>query len=330
MAVQKHVLSQPQHTIVFVVPPRVHLLDLSGPAHIFYEAGDYGAPVQLRFVQLANDAAVQSTAGLSFAALEPFDQYELAEGDVIFIPGLEASLLTDAAFLASAQPFLQWLQRQYRQGATVASVCTGAFLLAASGLLNGRPCTTHWKFFSRFESTFPHVTLLKNRLFVAEDNIYTSAGVSSGIDLALYLLEKQHGAAFAASIAREVVLYMRRGPADPQLSIFMQYRNHLDERIHTVQDWLTQHIHEKITIGQLAELAFTSPRHLTRLFRQTTGITIAEYREQLQVARALQMLKEQHKITETAQACGFKSTNQLRNLLKKHQGQLPSFYLNMA
>jgi len=315
----------PPCTVAFAVPSEVHLLDLSGPAHIFYEASEYGAPVRPKFIALqSHPSNTSSSAGLTFAHLVPFKSIALGPNDLLFIPGISFPLLEDVGFLASIQPFLRWVREQHQNGVTLCSVCTGAFLLAETGLLNGRPCTTHWKYLQQFRKRFPRVDLHNNRLFVESDGLCSSAGVASGIDLALFLLEKRYGSRFAAAIAREVVLYFRRGQEDPQLSIFLQYRNHLDDRIHTVQDYLAQRLDRKNPVSELAALVYTSPRHLSRLFKQTTDITIGQYQKKLRVEHAVQLLGEGHSVGWVAGACGLQSTNRLRSLLKKYVGALPS------
>jgi transcriptional regulator GlxA family with amidase domain len=198
----------------------------------------------------------------------------------------------------------------------ICSVCTGAFLLAAAGLLDGRHCTTHWKYADRFKSQYPKAKLQTNRLFVTEDNIYTSAGVSSGIDLALYLTEQLWGPHFATQLAKEVVIYFRRTIDDPQLSVFMQYRNHLDNRIHQVQDRLSQSLDHKFSIDELAVEVNMSTRNLTRAFKKTTRITIGEYLEKLRIERAQQLIADGHTLEATALHCGLKSVNRLKQLLK--------------
>jgi transcriptional regulator GlxA family with amidase domain len=317
--------SFPKHlplTAVFVIPPQVHLLDISGPAHIFYEATDYGASINLKFVSVYSDVSEEtSTSGLSFAKLESFESIQLKSGDVIFLPGIKSTYLTDAKFFNSIQPFFKWLNIQHSNNVRICSVCTGAFLLAESGLINGKQATTHWKFQDLLKDCYPSIEVLTNRLFVLKEHIYTSAGVASGIDLALYVLEEIYGTRFSATIAREVVIYLRRSQEDPQLSILLQYRNHLEDRIHIVQEWLSSHLDRKHTIDQLADLIHTSERNLTRLFKDTTGITIGQYVEKLRVEHALHLLRDKQKMTEVAKACGLQSTNQLRALLKKHVGK---------
>lgn len=301
---------------VFILPPQVHLLDITGPAHIFYEAADYGAAVKLNFCTIfPHETKSVSSSALAFHQLTPYNELVLTPGDFVFIPGLDKSLMLDDDFIHSCSNFLAWLKQQHQNGVLICSVCTGAFLLAAAGLLDGVGCTTHWKYADRFRLKYPEAKLQSNRLFVHEDLIYTSAGVSSGIDLALYLVQQLWGAHFAAQIAKEVVIYFRRGPDDPQLSIFTKYRNHLDHRIHLVQDRLAQYLDHKINQDELAGLVSMSPRNLTRLFKHTTGITIGAYVTQLRKERAAQLIGEGHTVQSAALSCGLKSANQLRHLL---------------
>lgn len=306
----------------FLVTPEVHLLDISGPAHIFYEAKSYGAPIESLFITL-NKSEELSSAGIHLSQLEHYSTHELGAYDWFFIPGAESHLLNDQSFEKSNTPFFEWLNIQYTNGAKICSVCTGAYLLAMSGLLEGKKCTTHWKYLDDFKSKFPKVGLISDRLFVEDQGIYTSAGVSSGIDLALYLQEEEFGPVFATKVAKEVVVYLRRTEEDPQLSVFLQYRNHLEQRVHLVQDNLAQHLEKKLTIEELAEAVNMSPRNLTRLFKKTTGITIGDYLDKLRIERAVQLLSEGNKVDSVSQSCGLQSSNQLRSLLRKYSHALP-------
>jgi transcriptional regulator GlxA family with amidase domain len=305
--------------IVFIIPPKVHLLDITGPAHVFYEALSYGAPVTLHFSNLhAAENAIESSSQLWLSRLTDFNTLRLNKGDIIFVPGLESSLLLDEHFLTvSSKPFQLWMEQQHRNGITVCSVCTGAFLLAQAGMLNHKACTTHWKYIDRLAQHYPQAQVQQNRLFVQTGALYTSAGVAAGIDLSLYLLEQLFGSRFATQIAKEVVVYVRRTESDPQLSVFMQYRNHMEERIHKAQDILSQSLEKRLNIEQLATQVHMSGRNLTRLFRKTTNISISQYIDQLRIERARQLLQEGHTMQSTAGLCGLKSTNQLRQLLKK-------------
>ncbi|MEM8927544.1 MAG: DJ-1/PfpI family protein [Bacteroidota bacterium] len=304
--------------IYFLVPPEVQLLDLTGPAHVFYEAREYGANLDTLFVSLEANKEALSSAGLTLGNLKPFYNYELTEKDFLFIPGLESHLFFGDDFVDNHKTFFEWLTRQYQNNAKICSVCTGAYVLGFSGLLGDRNCTTHWKYINDFTSRFPKVKLLSDRLIVKDGNLYSSAGVSSGIDLSLYILEELYGTLFATKIAKEVVLYFRRTANDPQLSVFLQYRNHIETKVHKVQDRLSQNLSERTTIEELAELVYMSPRNLTRLFKKTTGITIGNYLERLRAEKALQLQSKGEKIGAIALAVGLKSENRTRGLLKKY------------
>lgn len=273
---------------------------------------------------MSNNTTIESSAGLGFSKLTPYHKFQLSANDFIFIPGLEYALLSNVNFLKESKSFLDWLSSQYNMGVNICSVCTGAFLLAEAGILNGKKCTTHWRFVSELSQRFPDIDIKKNKLFIEDDNLYTSAGVSSGIDLALYIIENQFGSKFATDIAKEVVIYFRRNESDPQLSVFLQYRNHLDYRIHDAQDYIVKYLSSTFTIYDIAETVNMSTRNLTRLFKKTTEITIGEYIEKLKVDRAVHLLSEKNKVEYVAKQCGFYSTNQLRRILKKHKGVLPS------
>ena len=312
------------HQIAFIIPPGAHLLDFSGPAHIFYEARDYGAPFDNLFVNIVSEKVALTSAGMMVSELLDFEDLSMQKGDLIFIPGLDADLLLKDDFKKRISQFLDWLKTQHQNEVTICTVCTGAYIPAFAGLLDHQKATTHWKYLDRFEQAFPEITIIKNRLFVESSNIYSSAGVASGIDLALFMVEKLMGSYFTAKIAREVVIYLRRGEEDPQLSIFLQYRNHLEDKVHFIQDWLSQNLDKKITVDQLADLVHTSPRNLTRLFKKSTGTTIGKYLDQLRVEHALHLLDQGDKVSAVTHQCGLSSPNQLREILKKYTGKLPS------
>ena len=309
--------------VFFIIPPEVQLLDITGPAHIFYEAKTAGANIELIYLSMNRRDSEVSGAKVSLGNLRDFKEFKANKEDWIIIPGIESNLIFDNTLKDSFQEFYKWLRGQQSFGAKLCSVCTGLYILAHSNILNERKCATHWKYFDHFEKEFPKTKILKNRLFVKDQNIYSSAGVSSGIDLSLYLLEEVYGSLFVIKIAKEVLIYMRRSDNDPQLSIFLEYRNHLEERIHTVQSHLSKNFDKNINILKLAELVFMSPRNLTRLFKKHTGITIGMYIEKLRVERAIQLLSEGNKLEVIAKECGV-SRNQLRSLLKKHQSKVPS------
>jgi transcriptional regulator GlxA family with amidase domain len=193
------------------------------------------------------------------------------------------------------------------------------------GLLDGRQCTTHWTRLDDLQRRFPRARVLTNRLFVEDGQVTTSAGIASGIDMALALVERRHGPLVAAAAAREMVVYVRRDGSHRQQSVYLEYRTHLHAGIHRVQDWLIAHPDERATIEDLARLAALSPRHLTRVFRQATGVSIQEYRTRLRLERARALLRDPSLTVEAVAArCGFESARQLRRVWKAAFGTAPS------
>jgi transcriptional regulator GlxA family with amidase domain len=304
--------------VIFFITGEVHILDLAGALQAFYEAAYYGHPYDIVYV---SDRAVQEcSAGLQFAGLRDYAAVEILQTDILMVPGFDLRQLGSPA----DEALHAWLRSADEVQATICSVCTGAFLLARAGLLDNRECTTHWKYTERLQRQYPGVRVLTNRLFVRSGHLYTSAGVTTGVDMALFLLEQRHGPEFAFRVARELVVYIRRDGDEAQESIYLQYRRHIRDDVHMVQDWIVGHLQEKIRVEELAALVHTSPRNLTRLFKATTGITIGQYLEKLRVEKALHLLHQEEKIGAVARQCGLQSDNQLRQMIKKHTGRLPS------
>jgi len=305
----------PSRQVIFVVPPAVHVLDLTGPIQVFYEAAEYGAPYQLRYCSFQQPLI--SSAGLAIGLVQHFTQVQTQAGDLIVIPGMEMTYLRSAE-LRAEQGFLNWLREQHRQGVIICAICTGAFVVAQTGLLDGRKCTTHWKRVDELQTTYPRLVTQPDRLFVQDGGIYTSAGITAGIDLALAILEEQQGPLFAAKIARELVVYLRRGPYHSQTSVYLNYRNHMNVAVHQVQDWLIANLKSKTTLDALAEAVGMSTRSLTRSFRKETGISIHDYTTRLRLEQARTLQANPGMTLEAiAQQCGFQDARQLRRIWQK-------------
>jgi len=310
--------------VIFFIHKEVHILDLAGAVQAFYEAGYYGHPYEIVYVSDSPEQICSSN--LRLAGLKPYATVKVVHSDIIVVAGFDLRQLP----AAKKRKFHTWLRQAASMQATICSVCTGSFSLAEAGLLDNRECTTHWKYTDRLKKEYPSLKVLTNRLFVKSENVYTSAGVTTGIDMVLFLLEERHGAAFVYQVARELVVYIRRDGGDSQESIYLQYRRHINEDIHTVQDWIIGHLQKKITVEQLAALIHTSPRNLTRQFKMTTGITIGQYLEKLRVEKAIHLLHQRSKIGAVTRQCGLQSANQLRHIIKKHTGRLPSQLLALS
>ncbi|WP_160718121.1 GlxA family transcriptional regulator [Chitinophaga solisilvae] len=297
--------------VIFFLFDGVHLMDLAGAVTVFYEAACGGKSYELRYVSPYPDA--RSSAGLMFAALEPLSAVTVTDRDIVIVAGMELSGWNRADDIL----WMPWIRQAYAAGATICSVCTAAFALAAAGVLDGHSCTTHWAKIASLRAEYPRLEVLENRLFVKSDRVYTSAGIATGIDMALYLLEEHHGPEFAFRVAQGMVVYIRRDGNDSQHSIYLQNRQHINFQVHRVQDYIAQHLDHKLTIEELAAVAYISPRNLTRLFKTATGTTIGQYIQKLRQEKAVVLLKAQHKVAWVARECGFRSPHQLRQLVKK-------------
>ncbi|QHV96549.1 GlxA family transcriptional regulator [Spirosoma endbachense] len=307
----------PIQQVIFVVPPYVHVLDLTGPVQVFYEAVEYGAPYQLRYCSFQNQ--ITSSAGLAMGPVQHFTEVQTQSGDLIFIPGMDMAYIRSAEFRAE-QDFMAWLRKQHRLGVLICSVCTGAFVVAQTGLLDGRKCTTHWKRVDELQTTYPRIVTQHDRLFVNDGGIFTSAGITAGIDLALAILEEQQGPLFASKIARELVVYLRRGPEHSQKSVYLDYRNHMNVAVHQLQDWLIANLKTKATLDELAEVAGMSTRNLTRTFRKETGISIHDYTTLLRLELARTLRHNPGMTMEAiAEKCGFQDARQLRRIWQKDE-----------
>jgi transcriptional regulator GlxA family with amidase domain len=251
--------------------------------------------------------------------VQPFAEVQPQPGDLIFIPGMEMAYIRSAECKAEYD-FRAWLREQHRQGVIICSVCTGAFVVAQTGLLDGRKCTTHWKRIDELQTTYPRIVTQHDRLFVHDGGIYTSAGVTAGIDLALAILEQQQGPLFASKIARELVVYLRRGPEHSQKSVYLDYRNHLNVAVHHVQDWLIANLKTRATLDELAQVAGMSTRSLTRTFRNQTGISIHDYTTLLRLELARTLRHNPGMTMEAiAEKCGFQDARQLRRIWPKDE-----------
>jgi transcriptional regulator GlxA family with amidase domain len=307
-------------TVYFYIPNQVTLLDLSGVLQVFQEAINLGLNYQFKFI--SNQSTVKSTAGLTISSLTHFIKSNPKQNDLVFISGFSTLQINQ---LTEENSFFEWLKKANAKQITICSICSGAFLLAKSGLLDNKECTTHWNLIKKLKKDFPLLKIQDNTLFTKSENIYTSSGIVTGIDLALFIIEERHGKQNAMQIAKELVVYKRRKGNDEQESVYLQNRSHQDEKIHTIQDWIIHNLDKASTIEYLANLVYVSPRNLTRLFKKQAGATIAEYRTKLRVEKEKSLLtNSEYKIEHIANLCGFKTSKQLRMILERHLGVLPT------
>ena len=286
--------------VVFVLTPQVHLLDLAGPAQVFGTAGGY------RLSYVAEAPAVPTWQGVTLQA--DVEWPELDPADLVVVPGWRSG------FGAFSPVTLDRLAAHHAAGGTVASVCAGADALGRAGLLDGRRCTTHHDLQDRLAVDFPRATVVRDVLYVGDDRVFSSAGIASGIDLALHLVALRDGPAAAAGVAREMVVYARRNGDEQQASAMLRHRAHLSDVVHRVQDRIDADFTAPLPLPSLAAGAGVSERTLTRLFTAATGRTPLRYQQLLRVERAEHLIGHGSTIEAAARAVGFVDARMLRRL----------------
>jgi transcriptional regulator GlxA family with amidase domain len=304
-----------EQNVIFALFPGCEVLDLAGPLQVFHEANHCGARYTITIA--AASPQMETAQKLMLSDLVPLPLAE--HGDLIIVPGYDMRPASPPAELS------KWLRTSADRGAHVCSVCTGAFALGQAGLLNGRTCTTHWKFIDRLQDAFPEANVEKDRLFVSDGVITTSAGVSSGIDMALWLIEQHHGPLFAVGVAKELVVYIRRDGAQTQHSVYLDYRTHVNSGIHRVQDHIVSHVCEGVSLSELARIARMSSRTMTRTFRAATGLSIGEYRQKVRLETARVMLHDPDvTLQSVAERAGFNNPRHFRRAWRQAFGMTPS------
>lgn len=306
--------------VLFALPPAVVLLDVTGPAEAFRIANQVvPGSYELRFASPLR--RLRSGVGLELGALEPLPP-RLAEGSIVIVPGVVSE-----DFEMDSEParaLSDWLERAVDDRVTLMTVCAGALFAARAGLLAGRECTTHHVHLDDLRHAEPSAQVHDNRIFVEDGPVLTSAGITAGIDLALYLIGRDLGMQAAGEVARTMVVYLRRAGSDPALSPWLLHRNHLHAAVHRVQDAVSAEPCAAWSSRTLAEVACTSPRHLARLFAEHAGCTPLEYVQRLRLALARDLVAQSDLDMErVAERSGFSSAHQLRRVWRRWEPRPP-------
>ena len=300
-------------TIGFYVSPGFQMLDLAGPAGAFEAASrEFGGPAYRVTVLAADAGAVTNSLGMTIAAA-PVDE---AVPDTLMVVGgrLDPPLSADT---------LRRLANAASRVRRVASVCVGAFTLAAAGLLDGRRATTHWRYAARLQREHPSVRVEADRIFCRDGNVWTSAGITAGIDLALALIEEDHGFAIAKGVAQHLVVYHRRHGGQSQFAASVDLAPKSD-RIAAALGYARDHIAEVLTVERLADSAGMSLRQFTRAFRAQTGTTPARVVERLRTDLARGRVETTGEPVERiAEAVGFGDAENMRRAFIRLYGQPP-------
>ncbi|MDE3721314.1 DJ-1/PfpI family protein [Nocardiopsis sp. N85] len=297
----------------FLLTPGVHLLDLAGPAQVFSTAADLGLDYEVRYSAAREEVVTAQGLALRVAT----DALATGPEDLVVVPGWRAGGRVPYRILTEGQAAALTAHRA--AGGTVASVCSGAFALGEAGLLDGRRCTTHHGLQDLLAHRFPRARVVPDVLYVPDDGVITSAGIASGIDLALYLVTARHGPSAAAAIAREMVVYARRNGDEPQAGVMLRHRGHLVDVVHRVQDVIDARFHEPLPLTELAASARVSERTLTRLFTAATGLTPLRYQQGLRLERAEHLIGAGETVEAAARAVGFRDARMLRRLRSRSE-----------
>jgi len=314
--------------VVVVMPPRALLLDVAGPLEVLRRASLEQDAVRFDVRYVGVTETLPTSIGLSVTGLAPLPD-SLEDDAMIVVPGSADAVafagdVSDASVERDEAAIVAWLAARVGATHTLVSVCSGALLAARAGLLDGRECTTHFSVCADLAKLAPSARVHENRLYVADGNRCSSAGVTAGTDLMLHLVAELCSPAVALSVARHLVVYLRRSGADPQLSPWLEGRNHIHPAVHRAQDAIAADPSRAWTLAALARVANTSARHLSRLFNEHAGMGLPEYINRLRVALARELLRQTRLDMErVAERSGFASARQLRRAWRRSYATPP-------
>jgi transcriptional regulator GlxA family with amidase domain len=304
--------------------PSVKLLDVTGPIQVFATANAFAAqageaiPYAIRIVARGGER-IEASAGVELA-VHPLSQVDAALDTLVIAggPGVNA---------AAADTFLvDWVRKRGKQARRTASVCTGAFLLAASGMLDGRRAVTHWAFCAELAGRFPDIRVEPDPIFVQDGAIWTSAGVTAGIDLALALVEEDLGRSVALAVARDLVVFLKRPGGQAQFSEFLSLQTS-EDKFGALHDWIGNHLGADLSLPVLARQAGMSERSFSRHYAEATGQTPARAIERLRVQGARNLLAETRlPVKRISQRCGFGSEETMRRSFLRILDTTPQDY----
>ena len=317
-----------KHISILVPMGDCSITNIEGTHQIFCRVNDYLAEAgrePLFSVQLVSaHLEVRIKKGL-FTVSPDVLITDLPKTDLILIPSVHGD---KKKVLADNQDILAWINRQYQGGAAVASMCIGAFLLAGTGLLDGKSCTIHWQMADEFRRLFPDVRLVVDKIITDENNIYTSGGAYSWLNLILYLVEKYAGREMAVQCAKGFQIDIQRSSQSPFI-IFSGQKDHEDTTIRQAQDYIEKNIDSRMTVAQLASMFALGRRNLERRFKKATGNTVMEYIQRMKMEVVKKSLENTRLgVSETMDKVGYSDPKTFRVVFKKVTGLSPLQYRN--
>jgi transcriptional regulator GlxA family with amidase domain len=305
----------------------VMALDLVGPIDAFTSATDEspagaGQPYYEVVIIGVNDRPFVSESGIRFVPDTTLS--DAPELDTLIVPGGKGLRLSTTQSAVAV-----WVKARANRIRRIATVCTGVYGLASTGLLDGRRVTTHWRFARDFARHFPKLRVDPDALFIKDGPIYTCAGVTAGIDLALALIEEDHGPSLALAVARELVVYLKRAGGQEQYSEPLRFQTRSADRFADLAAWIQGHLRDDLSVEALAGRTRLCPRHFTRRFKDTFGATPATFVEDLRLGEARQRLSTANQSVEAvARSVGFHSGDAFRRAFLRRFGVSPVSYRN--
>lgn len=314
-------------TIAILAYPGVEILDIAGPFEVFnfanlnlQQQGVCDKNIYTMMLLAEQPGPLQTLSGLQLVADHSYAASNI-EIDTLLIPG------GDIEHAVANRELIAWIKRTAPKVRRVVSVCTGAFLLAEAGLLDGLKATTHWHYSSQLAKSYPAVCVEPDYIFIREGNIFTSGGITSGIDLALALLEEDWGRELALFVARFMVVFLKRPGGQSQFSAYLTSEASHRPDIRDLQAWIMDHADQDLTVEALADRMAMSPRNFARLFTCETGLTPGKYVEMVRIDQARNLLETSDLGMEwIADKTGFKDPERMRRAFLRQLGVNPQNY----
>ncbi len=317
-----------KHVSILIPQGHSSLSNIEGTHHILSEVNSFRRSMgqePLFHVQLVGLSRANTQRNGLFTVSPDLLIGEVPKTDLIIIPALFGDI---HSAVADNRPFLEWIREQYGNGAEIASFCLGAFFLAATGLLNGKTCTTHWRFANEFRNMYPEVDLLDDRIMTEAGGIYTSGGAYSYLNLLLYLVEKNAGRDMAILIAKAFMIDIERHSQSPFI-MFSGQKDHNDDAVIRAQEFIEQNYTERITVDELLSGAALSRRNFERRFKKATANTVVEYIQRVKIEAAKKNLESTRmNINEVMYGVGYSDVKAFREVFKKITGMSPIDYRN--
>ncbi len=307
-----------ERVVIIVTLDAAQILDVTGPLEVFSSASRFVSEASYRTqVVTTHGGQVRTSSGLEFTSSSIAEV--TGPVDTLMVAGA-----TDMSAAAADTVLLTQVRRLATDARRVTSVCSGAFVLAAAGLLEGRRATTHWAECALLGDTYAGVTIEPDAIYVQDGNVWTSAGVTAGIDLALRLVADDHGQQAAAVVARQLVVYLRRSGGQRQFSALLSAQTAETEPVRDLLAWLRDHLTDDLSVAALARHMSLSERHFTRVFRRQVGVTAADHVETVRLETACRLLETTNRtIEQVAKSCGFGTPETMNRAFRRRLGITP-------